>query len=433
MESKPRRSLVIIGTGWAGYTLAQSVDETLWSITVLSPEPTSAYTPLLASAATGLFDFSLAEEPIRRKSRPSVKYLQARVDNIDFATQTCSCTPAFSSMADQTFSVSYDAITIAPGCASQTFGTPGVGEHALFVRTVRDAMAVRQRFRDMLEMASMPTLTDAQRRDLLHIIVVGGGPTGIEISAELYDLIADDFSVLYPHLRDMITIAIHDVAPHILPAFESRLAEYAMESLRHRKIEVKCQSHITRVEADCLYTREDGKIAYGMLIWATGNKSVPLVKNLAVLKTEGGGGLSRILTDARLRVLDPQGEVIEAAYALGDAADIRGATLPTTAEVACQKAEYLIRVLNHGISSSSSSSTTTTTTTASFEYKQRPLVAYLGHHDGVVGGREDWSGHAAWIAWRSKNLLWTRSWRRKVMIVLNWLLNKVGGKEVARN
>ncbi|KAI9807006.1 MAG: hypothetical protein M1833_002664 [Piccolia ochrophora] len=412
----PRRSLVIIGSGWAGHSLAQSVDEKKYKITVLSPEPTSAYTPLLASAATGLFDFSLAEEPVRHKSK-LIKYIQARVDDIDFASKVCHCTPAFESMAHQHFDIAYDQVVIAPGCASQTFQTPGVGEHAMFVRTVRDAIAVRSRFRDILEMASLPIVDEQKQRDLLHIVIVGGGPTGVELAAEMYDLVNEDFNVLYPHLKDKITIALHDVAPHILPSFEAKLSEYAMSSFVHRRVDIKCQSHIEKVEADCLYTKEDGRIPYGMMVWATGNKQVPLVDRLSVMKSTG---LPRIITESHLRVLRPDGSVIEDAFALGDAADIEGATLPTTAEVACQKADYLTKVLNYG-------------NKEPFAYKQKALVAYLGHHDGVVGGREDWSGHAAWIAWRSKNLLWTRSWRRKLMIILNWLLNKIGGKEVARN
>jgi NADH:ubiquinone reductase (non-electrogenic) len=90
----------------------------------------------------------------------------------------------------------------------------------------------------------------------------------------------------------------------------------------------------------------------------------------------------------------------------GDAADIKKYFLPTTAEVAVQKAEYLAKALN------------TDDTTKAFEYQQRALVAYIGGHDGVVHGRPDWSGERAWAAWRSKNLLWTRSWRRKFMIIL---------------
>ncbi|KAK5682461.1 hypothetical protein LTS10_005589 [Elasticomyces elasticus] len=167
------QNVVIIGGGWAGYTLSRSLDDKKFQITVISPEPTSPYTPLLASAACGLFSFSLAEESIRHKRR-AVRLIQARVRDIDFEKKICSCNPAFPELADQSFDVSYDTVVVAPGCETNTFNTPGVLENALFVRTVADAMAVRQRLLDILEMASLPNMTEVQQRNLLHIIVVGG-------------------------------------------------------------------------------------------------------------------------------------------------------------------------------------------------------------------------------------------------------------------
>jgi len=166
-------SVVIIGSGWAGFTLAHGLDDSKFNITVLSPEAKSPYTPLLASAACGLFDFSLAEQPVRRKSK-RLRYIQASVLDVDFEKKVCLCSPAFKGMAEQSFEVLYDHLVMAPGCTNQTFGTQGVKEHALFVRNVHDAMAVRQRLHDILEMASLPNKTDQEQRDLLHIAVVGG-------------------------------------------------------------------------------------------------------------------------------------------------------------------------------------------------------------------------------------------------------------------
>jgi NADH:ubiquinone reductase (non-electrogenic) len=108
-------------------TLAQEIHDKDFDVIIVSPEPTTAYTPLLASAACGLFNFSLAEEPVRHKGR-AIRYIQACVTDIDFANKTCYCSPAFKAFADRTFELSYDHVVIAPGCTSQTFGTPGVAE-----------------------------------------------------------------------------------------------------------------------------------------------------------------------------------------------------------------------------------------------------------------------------------------------------------------
>jgi NADH:ubiquinone reductase (non-electrogenic) len=265
-------------------------------------------------------------------------------------------------------------------------------------------MAVRARLQEVVEMASLPNVTEVEQRAMLHIAVVGGGPTGVEISSEMTDLIKNDFSVLYPGLKGMFSITIHDVAPQVLSAFDQKLVEHALNSFRQSSVEVKTGSHITKVESDALYTAEDGRIPFGMLIWATGNKQVPLVDELKVSKS---ARLPRILTDKFLRPLDVDGNPIPNAFAIGDAADVQGGELPTTAEVACQKGSYVAKVLNSGLE-------------APFEYRQRALVAYTGQHDGVVAGRHDWSGRGAWLAWRSKNLSWSRSWRNKILITMNW-------------
>lgn len=421
--------ILIIGSGWAGFYLASYLSTTNYRITIISPRRTSAYTPLLASAACGLFNFYLAEEPIRSKSR-DITYLKANVLSISFSSRSVTCAPAFDDDADvrdQRFETAYDYLLLAPGCVPNTFGTPGVAEHALFMKNVSDAMAVRKLLFDLLEKASLPTCTPSRRAELLHIAIVGGGPTGVEMTAELDDLAHHEFRDLYPEVAKYIRISIYDVAPNILAAYDQKLYQYANDQLVRRDIAVETNSHIERVEKDAFYTREKGRVGYGMLVWATGNKAVKLVEDMDVRKT--GRGLVRILTDSHLRVYksDATDEIYDDVFALGDAADVEGASLPTTAEVAVQKAKYLVDFFNGRGSKSSPS--------APFEYKQKQLVSYIGSHDGVIAGKGDkegWTGRSAWLAWRSGSVMWTRSWRNRVVIVLTWLLNSIFGKEIAK-
>ena len=188
-----------------------------------------------------------------------------------------------------------------------------------------------------------------------------------------------------------------------------------MKSFNKRGVEVLTGSHIERIEKGALVTKEKGRIEAGLIIWATGNKSTPLVDCLPVKKTPRN---PRVLTDDFLRVYSESSESLDGVYALGDAADVENARLPTTAEVACQKANYLAEMLNRGFS-------------RKFEYKQAAIVAYLGQNDGVISGKSDYSGAQAWLAWRSKNFLWTRTWRQKVLIVVGWFLDLVTGRAIA--
>ena len=425
----PKARIVIVGTGWAGFYLSSYLSTAAYNVTIISPRRTSAYTPLLASAACGLFNFYLAEEPVRSKSNKCA-YIKANVTAINFATRKVSCAPAFDDdeeIREQRFEVDYDFLVLAPGCVPNTFGTPGVEEHALFMKNVSDAMAVRKLLFDLLEKASLPNCTPERKNELLHIAIVGGGPTGVEMTAELDDLAHHELVDLYPDVAPYITISIYDVAPHILAAYDQKLYQYANDQLVRRNIAVETNSHIEKVEKDAFYTKEKGKVPYGMLVWATGNKAVKLVEDLDLRKTERG--LVRILTDKRLRAFrSSDSDVYENVFALGDAADIDGASLPTTAEVAVQKAKYLVDFFN-------SRSASTIPSSAPFEYKQKQLVSYIGSHDGVIavkGEQEGWRCRSAWLAWRSGSIMWTRSWRHRAVILLTWLLNSIFGKEIAK-
>ena len=285
------------------------------------------------------------------------------------------------------------------------------------MRNVADAKRVQQRVKQVFELASLPGTSDQEQRDLLHIIIVGGGPTGVEIAAELSDIFNDDFTKLYPHLAGKMSITIHDAAHDILGAFEESLRQYAISSFSKRNVTVITDSKIKEVTMNSITTEAEGHIGCGMVLWTAGNKQCALVDGLEVAKTDR---LPRIMTDDFLHALDTDKQPMRDVFALGDAADIKKHFLPTTAEVAVQKAEYLAQVLN------------TDTFDQAFEYKQKAIVAYIGGHDGVVSGKPDWSGGRAWAAWRSKNLLWTRSWRRKFMISVYWLMDWIGGKEIAR-
>jgi len=109
-----KKSIVIIGSGWAGSTLSTHLEETKWSITIVSPETTTPYTPLLASAACGLYDFSIVETPVRHTSK-HIKFIKARVEAIDFKAKTVTCTPEFNDLPVKKFTLDYDVVAIAPG------------------------------------------------------------------------------------------------------------------------------------------------------------------------------------------------------------------------------------------------------------------------------------------------------------------------------
>ncbi|CAD6439227.1 34a17696-3536-4821-b633-6d4bd4ff81c4 [Sclerotinia trifoliorum] len=352
------------------------------------------------------------------------------------------------------FDVKYDKLILAPGCETNTFGTPGVKEHALFMKTVPDARRLREGILDCLERASLPTISEQEKKDILHFAIVGGGPTGIELAAEIDELIQEHLGVVYPRLKDFCTISIYDVADRLLGQFGEELSEYAMEKFENRGcVNIKTGKHIEEIKRHRMLIKEEGEVPFGVVVWAAGNTAGKLVEGLKCRKSEG---LPRVLTDKWLGVLAPdsngaagQGngkDIIHNVYALGDAADILNNELPTTAEFAVQKAKWLTRHLlnsaltSHPASEMSKTSFSTLKTpykttkplTPPFQYKQKDLIAYIGRGDGIIQRKPEWTGISAWLAWRSGSLAWTRGWRRRFMVVVNWAGNLVDGREVAR-
>jgi NADH:ubiquinone reductase (non-electrogenic) len=430
-DTRPR--LLIIGSGWVGLYMAQYLDHKKYAVTVLSPRRTSAYTPLLASAACGIFAFSLAEEPLRTMSRkPHAKYMKANAASVDYEEKILHCKAGFDDdeaiVGGRTFEMAYDILVIAPGCEPNTFGTPGVAEHAIFVKHVSDAMALRKKLLDQLEKASLPCVTREEAQTLLHVAIVGGGPTGVEITAELYDLAKRELCVLYPDVAGLMSITIFDVADHILGNYDKRLYEYATQKMSDRGVEIQTSSIIEKVEDTALWVKGKGEIKYGILLWVAGNKSVPFVEQLAAKKAKKG--LVRVLTDKRLRVLadDEATTGRDSIFALGDAADIDGQSLPTTAEIAVQKAQYLVHNLNKY-------SVTDSSDWKPFEVKKKGLVTYIGGHDGIAEGyttEDAWSGSRAWLTWRSGSFTWTRTWRNWIGLCLTMIMNFLFGRDVMR-
>lgn len=266
-SSRPR--LVIVGSGWGGFCLAEKLSLQSYHVTVISPRRTCAYTPLLASAAVGLFSFSLAEEPVRSRARTALRFLKANVVGVDFERKTCRCAPAFEEdeeLVQQEFDIEYDILVLAPGCMPNTFGTPGVEENAIFIKNVSDAMHVRKLLFDLLEKASLPNVSDERAKELLHIAIVGGGPTGVELTAELDDLCQEELKATYPEVAKHVKISIYDVAPNILGAYDSKLHEYATAKLEKRNINVAPNTKIERVDEKVLHIKDVGEVPFGMLI-----------------------------------------------------------------------------------------------------------------------------------------------------------------------
>ncbi|KAF2711525.1 FAD/NAD(P)-binding domain-containing protein [Pleomassaria siparia CBS 279.74] len=487
-----RQRVVILGSGWAGYTVARQLDSKKYQAVVVSPRSYFAFTPLLASTSVGTLEFRTALEPVRSR-RSNVGFFQGWADAVDFKNGTVTIEEAIddqnrglkdesgkekSKEAKQvkkgkTFALSYDKLVITVGCYSQTFNTPGIREHALFLKDVADARKIRNRILACFEAAALPTTSDEMRKVLLNFAVVGGGPTGIEFGAELHDLMHEDLVRIYPELIPLAKITVYDVSDKVLPMFDEKLAKYCMETFRREGIAIKTQHHVEGLRPgppkdsgvdtkecahDCftLQLKEEGEVGVGMVVWSTGLMNNPFVakalRQISVLPEnevevlEGGHDAVKavqwevkkdarsgsIMTDDRLRMrIQAQGDatdksqaILKNVFALGDCAILEGTTYPATAQVASQKAMWLAKRLNKNDIEKS----------AGFSFKNLGVMAYIGSWNAVVQGGSggNVSGRAAWILWRGAYLTKSVSIRNKILIPMYWFLNWIFGRDISR-
>jgi NADH dehydrogenase FAD-containing subunit len=238
--SKSQGRVIILGSGWAGFRLLRELDKKNYEVSVVSPRNHFVFTPLLASTSVGTLEFRCITEPVRTYSRET-NFYQAFCDKIDVNNQVIHCTSNIDAdpSKKEEFTLDYDKLIISVGACTKTFGIPGVEKYACFLKEVNDARKIRKRLIDCFEYASQPGINDKEKEERLHFVVVGGGPTGVEFSAELYDFISDDLSRLYPDLMKKTRMTLYDVAPTILGAFDSHLSDYASKKFSRKGIQIK--------------------------------------------------------------------------------------------------------------------------------------------------------------------------------------------------
>lgn len=360
---------------------------------IVSPRSYFVFTPLLASTSVGTLEFRVALEPVRSR-RARGEFFQGWADAVDFSEKTLSIEEAvedpvqgralagdrhedestverqkekeIETKKGKMFDMSWDKLVVAVGCYSQTFNTKGVKENAYFLKDVGDARKIRNRLLACFETAALPTTSTEMKKQLLNFAVVGGGPTGIEWSAELHDIIREDMARLYPDLTQYAHITVYDVAPTVLSMFDEKLSKYAMNHFKREGISIKTSHHVQELrrgapgavesrndvsDGTTCYTlklQEEGEIGVGMVVWSTGLMMNPFVEKVLdgkVKRHEKSGG---VITNDRLRALTEDGKDLQDVYALGDCAILENTAYPATAQVASQKATWLAKRLNKG-------------------------------------------------------------------------------------
>ncbi|RYP35503.1 hypothetical protein DL767_003757 [Monosporascus sp. MG133] len=328
-QNKEKPRLVILGGGWGSVALLKQLNPDDYHVTVISPKNYFLFTPMLPSATVGTLEMRSLVEPIRRiLSRVKGHYLRANAEDVEFSHKLVECSQVDARGKEVRFYVPYDKLVIAVGSVTNPHGVKGL-ENCFFLKDINDARMIRNQVIKNMELACLPTTKDEERKRLLSFVVSGGGPTGVEFAAELFDLLNEDLTKRFPRvLRNEISVHLIQSRSHILNTYDETLSRYAEEKFARDQIEVLTNSRVKEVFPDKIaFTQkmDDGtivtkEIPAGFCLWSTGVSQAALCKRIAAKLGRAQNNRHALETDTHLRVNGtPLGDV----YAIGDCATVQ--------------------------------------------------------------------------------------------------------------
>ncbi|KAL3298911.1 NADH dehydrogenase [Colletotrichum asianum] len=328
-STKDKPKLVILGGGWGGVAMLKELNPDDYHVTVISPTNYFLFTPMLPSATVGTLELRSLVEPVRRiLARVNGHFIRACAEDVEFSHKLIECSDTDEAGNARRFYVPYDKLVIAVGSTTNPHGVKGL-ENAHFLKDISDARKVRNQVMLNLEKACLPTTSDDERKRLLSFVVSGGGPTGVEFAAELFDMLNEDLTQHFPKLlRNEISVHLIQSRSHILNTYDETVSKYAEEHFARDQVDVLTNSRVKEVLPDkIIFTQKqpDGSLVtkelpMGFCLWSTGVAQTDLCKRLSAKLGPSQTNRHALETDTHLRLNGtPLGDV----YAIGDCSTVQ--------------------------------------------------------------------------------------------------------------
>ncbi len=416
MQSLQPTQIVILGAGFGGLYTAMELDKTLArdpnvEITLVNRENFFLFTPMLHEVAASDLDITHIVNPIRKMLR-RVNFFHGTVEEIDLKRKRVVVEH---SEEHHHHALSYDHLVLALGSVANFFNLPGLEKCALTMKSLGDAIALRNLLIARLEAADFECAAGL-REHLLTIVVAGGGFAGVETIAGINDFLRDSLC-FYPHLREsQIRVVLVHPGNLILPELGEALGKYAQSELAKRGVEIRVNCRVTGVTEDTVTLNDGTEIKSRTLIWTAGTSPNPMLDKLPCNKVGG-----KIVVNELLEVPDWPG-----VWALGDCAHllnpITKQPYPPTAQHALREgrvlAQNLVAVVRGG--------------------KKKPFVfstlgqlAAIGRRTGVANiFGKNFSGFIAWWLWRSIYLSKLPRLEKKLRVAIDWTLDLIFKKDL---
>lgn len=393
--------VVVVGAGFGGLTFCQAFSCPDAEVTVVDRQNHHLFQPLLYQVATAGLSAPEIAQPIRSilRGRRNVTVLMRTVTGFDLAGRSVL-------LGDD--AMGYDYLVLAPGSVVSFFGHPEWGRHAQGLKSLEDALRIRGRVLLAFERAESGG-DAAERERLMTIVVVGGGPTGVELAGAFAELVRHvlrrDFRRIDPREARIILL---EAGPRILPQFSPRLSARAGDRLARLGVDVRTHSAVEAVGEGWIALADGSRIESENIIWAAGVAASPLAGELGVRLGRGG----RVLVNPDLS-LPGHPEV----FAIGDVADVTsgGRAVPGVSPAAMQMARHVARLIRADLLARGAGPR------PAFRYRDKGTMATIGRSAAVAEiGRLELSGAVAWLVWLAVHLIFLIGFRNRLAVLLQW-------------
>jgi len=413
------KHILILGGGFAGAYTAFHLERELAGsddveVMIVSRENFLLFTPMLHEVAAGDVDITDIVHPLRKLLRRT-QVLVGEVETIDVARKrvlVAHGNPA------HTHELPYDQLVLAVGSVTNFYHTPGLEEHALTMKTLGDAIQLRNCLIDSLEVADNECATKERERTLTYV-VAGGGFAGVETVGAMIDFLREAIKFYANLNEDMLQVVLVHPGEVVLPELGESLGRYTQHQLRRRRVALRLKVKVTGFDGNEVSLDDGTRIGTKMLVWTAGTIPPAVLSNLPCKRERG-----RVLANPSLQVDGCPG-----VWALGDCALIPdssrpGAFYPPTAQHAIRQAAVLARNIAADLRGRPPES---------FEFRTLGLLAAIGRRRGVAeifGVR--FSGSLAWWLWRTIYLSKLPGLEKKVRVMFAWTLDLIFSKDIVQ-
>ena len=416
MTDRSRPRVVIVAAGFGGLNAARALAKAAVQVTVIDRKNFHTFQPLLYQVATAGLSPGEIAGPIRSILRPykNIEVLMGEVTEFDLG-QRIVVTPDAR--------IPYDYVIVAAGAGHSYFGHDEWETFAPGLKTIEDALEIRRRVLLAFELAERQAAS-GEAETPLSFVVVGGGPTGVELAGTLAEIsrhaLTHEFRSIDPARTHILLI---EGGPRLLPAYSEDLSRSAEEQLKHLGVEVRTSTMVTQVEAgavDIGHTRLPATV----VLWAAGVAASPLGKKLTA--SVDRAGRVPVLADLSLAG-HPEVFVIGD---LASAKDEHGKLLPGVAPVAIQEGKFVAKVIRHEVERPSGN---LPPVRPAFHYWDKGSLATIGRSAAVAQfGKIHVSGFVAWLSWLFVHIFFLIGFRNRLLVFIQWAWSYVTYERGAR-